>query len=82
MNEQVELKNYYGFCFRMLMPKRTRMCIYEQLFREGVMVARKDYRAPKHPELDTIQNLHVIKAMQVYCLDLNFTQLCRTCSIA
>nr|ABM55558.1 putative ribosomal protein S10 [Maconellicoccus hirsutus] len=48
----------------MLMPKKERMAIYEHLFKEGVMVAKKDFHAPKHPELDTIQNLHVIKAMQ------------------
>lgn len=29
------------------------------------MVAKKDYHAPKHPELETIPNLQVIKAMQV-----------------
>ncbi|GLV35659.1 Ribosomal protein S10b [Carabus blaptoides fortunei] len=28
------------------------------------MVAKKDYHAPKHPELETIPNLEVIKAMQ------------------
>jgi small subunit ribosomal protein S10e len=30
---------------------------------EGVMVAKKDYNAPKHLELD-VKNLHVIKACQ------------------
>lgn len=47
------------------MPKKERMAIYEHLFKEGVMVAKKDFHAPKHPELESIQNLHVIKAMQV-----------------
>lgn len=28
------------------------------------MVAKKDFHAPKHPELEQIPNLHVIKAMQ------------------
>lgn len=28
------------------------------------MVAKKDYHAPKHPELELIPNLQVIKAMQ------------------
>lgn len=32
-------------------------------FEEGVLVARKDYNAPKHEELD-VPNLEVIKAMQ------------------
>ncbi|CAG5107697.1 Similar to RpS10: 40S ribosomal protein S10 (Spodoptera frugiperda) [Cotesia congregata] len=48
----------------MLMPKKNRNAIYEHLFKEGVMVAKKDYHAPKHPELETIPNLEVIKAMQ------------------
>lgn len=47
------------------MPKKNRVAIYEYLFKEGVMVAKKDFHAPKHPELETIPNLQVIKAMQV-----------------
>lgn len=49
----------------MLMPKKNRVAIYEYLFKEGVMVAKKDFHAPKHPELESIPNLQVIKAMQV-----------------
>ncbi|KAJ9592051.1 hypothetical protein L9F63_001430 [Diploptera punctata] len=48
----------------MLMPKKNRVAIYEYLFKEGVMVAKKDFHAPKHPELENIPNLQVIKAMQ------------------
>ncbi|CAM1304557.1 RPS10 (predicted) [Pycnogonum litorale] len=48
----------------MLMPKKTRIAIYEHLFKEGVMVAKQDFHAPKHPELKNISNLHVIKALQ------------------
>lgn len=48
----------------MLMPKKNRVAIYEYLFKEGVMVAKKDYHAPKHPELEHIPNLQVIKALQ------------------
>lgn len=48
----------------MLMPKKNRVAIYEYLFKEGVMVAKKDFIA-KHPELENIPNLHVIKTMQV-----------------
>lgn len=51
------------------MPKKNRVAIYEYLFKEGVMVAKKDYHAPKHPELETIPNLQVIKAMQVIIHD-------------
>merc|ERR1739848_103802 len=49
--------------FRMLMPKKNQRAIYEHLFKEGVMVAKKDHHAPKHPELETVPNLQVIKAL-------------------
>merc|ERR1712186_162414 len=47
----------------MLMPKKNLVSIYEHLFREGVMVAKKDHHAPKHPELEAVPNLQVIKAL-------------------
>ena len=50
---------------RMLIPKKNRVAIYENLFKEGVMVAKKDFNLPGHPELENVPNLHVIKAMQV-----------------
>lgn len=46
------------------MPKKNRVAIYEYLFKEGVMVAKKDFIG-KHPELENIPNLQVIKTMQV-----------------
>merc|ERR1712122_465173 len=46
----------------MLMPKKNLVAIYEHLFKEGCMVAKKDTHAPKHPELD-VPNLHVMKAL-------------------
>lgn len=46
------------------MPKKNRVAIYEYLFKEGVLVAKKDFTAPKHPEID-VPNLHVIKALTV-----------------
>ena len=45
-------------------PKANRIAIYEYLFKEGVMVAERDLFLPKHPELQNIPNLHVIKALQ------------------
>ena len=48
----------------MLIPKKNRKEIYEHLFKEGVMVAEKDFNSPKHPEVD-VPNLQVIKSMQV-----------------
>ncbi|KAI0819276.1 Plectin/S10 domain-containing protein [Trametes gibbosa] len=47
----------------MIISKTNRRVIYESLFKEGVLVAKKDYNAPKHEELD-VPNLEVIKAMQ------------------
>ncbi|KAN0093320.1 Plectin/S10 domain containing protein [Tylopilus felleus] len=47
----------------MLISKKNRRIIYENLFKEGVLVAKKDFNAPKHEELD-VPNLEVIKAMQ------------------
>ncbi|CAG0884595.1 unnamed protein product [Cyprideis torosa] len=47
----------------MLMPKKNRHAIYEYLFKEGVLVAEKDFHLPKHPEIETVTNLQVIKAM-------------------
>ena len=46
----------------MLMPKKNRVQIFEYLFKEGVLVAKKDFSAPKHPDID-VPNLHVIKAL-------------------
>ncbi|KAF2664043.1 hypothetical protein BT63DRAFT_99506 [Microthyrium microscopicum] len=47
----------------MLMPKADRKKIHEYLFREGVLVAKKDYNLEAHPQIET-KNLFVIKAMQ------------------
>jgi len=48
----------------MIISKQNRRIIYENLFKEGVMVAKKDFNAPKHDDLETVPNLEVIKAMQ------------------
>uniref|UniRef100_A0A2K6SRE7 Small ribosomal subunit protein eS10 n=1 Tax=Saimiri boliviensis boliviensis TaxID=39432 RepID=A0A2K6SRE7_SAIBB len=50
----------------MLMPKKNWIAIYEQLFKEGVIVAKKDVHMPKYPELadKNVPNLDVMKAMQ------------------
>lgn len=41
-----------------LIPKADRKKIHEYLFREGVLVAKKDFNLPKHQEIDT-KNLYV-----------------------
>ncbi|XP_072250899.1 plectin isoform X14 [Leuresthes tenuis] len=48
----------------MLMPMRDLRAIYEVLFRDGVMVAKKDKRPQiKHPDVQDVSNLQVIRAM-------------------
>ena len=49
----------------MLIPKKSRIIIYEALFKHGVLTALKDFNAPKHSELENVRNLEVIKSMQV-----------------
>ncbi|CAG8443823.1 10280_t:CDS:2 [Ambispora gerdemannii] len=57
----------------MLIPKQNRKLIYESLFKEGVLVAKKDFNAPKHQDID-VPNLHVIKA----CQSLNSKEYVKT----
>ncbi|KPI43580.1 40S ribosomal protein S10-B [Cyphellophora attinorum] len=47
----------------MLIPKADRKAIHEYLFKEGVLVAKKDYNLAKHGDID-VKNLYVIKACQ------------------
>lgn len=48
----------------MLTPLDNLRAIYERLFRDGVMVAKKDKRPQtKHPEIPGVGNLQVIRAM-------------------
>ncbi|KAI0244518.1 hypothetical protein L0F63_000499, partial [Massospora cicadina] len=47
----------------MLIPQKNRKLIYENLFKEGVLVAAKDFIAPKHQDIP-VPNLQVIKALQ------------------
>uniref|UniRef100_A0A3Q3L8I6 Ribosomal protein S10 n=1 Tax=Mastacembelus armatus TaxID=205130 RepID=A0A3Q3L8I6_9TELE len=56
----------------MLMPKKNRIAIYELLFKEGVMVAKKDVHLAKHPELadKNVPNLHVMKHLD--CKKISF----------
>ncbi|CDZ97639.1 40s ribosomal protein s10 [Phaffia rhodozyma] len=48
----------------MLISKQNRRAIFENLFKEGVAVAAKDFNAATHPEIEGVSNLEVIKAMQ------------------
>merc|ERR1712184_139123 len=56
------------FCWSvsvMLIPTKDRVAITKLLFEEGVMVAKKDYNAAKHPHVPC-RNLYVIKLMQSF----------------
>ena len=52
----------------MFMPLKNRRMIFEYIFTEGVMVAKKDLNAKRHGDV-AVPNLHVIKTMQVLILD-------------
>merc|ERR1719440_1960001 len=49
----------------MLVPKKDRLTIYKYLFREGVMVAKKDCNKKSHDdeELKDVKNIYVIKLL-------------------
>jgi len=49
----------------MLIPKKARIAVYQYLFKEGVIVCKKDVNAPKHQEID-VPNLYVLKLMQSF----------------
>jgi len=49
----------------MLIPKKNRIAIYEYLFKEGVLVAKKDNNAPKHLSIEGVPNLQVVEALKV-----------------
>uniref|UniRef100_A0A6B2LPJ6 Plectin/eS10 N-terminal domain-containing protein n=1 Tax=Arcella intermedia TaxID=1963864 RepID=A0A6B2LPJ6_9EUKA len=46
----------------MLIPKKDRVAIYQQLFKDGVLVSKKDLRI-QHPEIK-VSNLYVINLMR------------------
>ncbi|KAJ1999576.1 hypothetical protein GGI04_004515 [Coemansia thaxteri] len=47
----------------MFIPTANRKLICKAIFKDGVLVAKKDYNAPRHAEVP-VRNLEVIKAMQ------------------
>ena len=49
----------------MFIPKSRTKLIYEYLFNEGVTVAKKDFNAKTHPNIDGVSNLEVIKTLKV-----------------
>merc|ERR1711975_32221 len=50
--------------FRMLVPKKDRLTVYKYLFKEGVMVAKKDCNKAKHDDEELpVKNIYVIKLL-------------------
>lgn len=47
-----------------LIPRKSRREIHEYLFREGVIVVKKDPKLMEHPELKGIPNLHVLMSLR------------------
>eukprot|EP01092_Planopodium_desertum_P014269 TRINITY_DN7137_c0_g4_i1.p1 TRINITY_DN7137_c0_g4~~TRINITY_DN7137_c0_g4_i1.p1 ORF type:complete len:199 (+),score=25.35 TRINITY_DN7137_c0_g4_i1:104-700(+) len=47
----------------MLIPKKDRITVFNYIFKEGVLVAKKDFYAPKHMVIN-VKNLYVIKLAQ------------------
>jgi small subunit ribosomal protein S10e len=47
----------------MIIPKANIKLIYQHLLAEGVLVVKKDARAPTHDTI-SVPNLHVMKALQ------------------
>lgn len=45
------------------MPKKNRIAIYSQIFKDGVCVVKKDPMLKKHGEID-VPNLHVMQTMK------------------
>ena len=50
----------------MLIPKKNRKLIYENLFKEGVLVAKKDFNLPAHPDIPGVPNLQVREGYMTY----------------
>merc|ERR1711881_406763 len=49
---------------KMLVPKKDRLTVYRYLFKEGVMVAKKDCNKAKHDDADLpVKNIYVIKLL-------------------
>merc|ERR1712130_59196 len=68
MGINAEYMGLFLFCWSvsvMLIPTKDRVAISKHLFEEGVMVAKKDYNAAKHPHVPC-RNLYVIKLMQSF----------------
>eukprot|EP01090_Pellita_catalonica_P022154 TRINITY_DN849_c0_g1_i2.p1 TRINITY_DN849_c0_g1~~TRINITY_DN849_c0_g1_i2.p1 ORF type:complete len:185 (+),score=35.90 TRINITY_DN849_c0_g1_i2:46-600(+) len=56
------IRDRYGVA-KMIIPKKARYAVYSYLFKEGVMVAKKDPSMKKHGDVD-VPNLYVIQLLK------------------
>lgn len=47
----------------MIIPKKNKILVYSYAFKEGVVVAPKDFYKPKHDDID-VPNIHVIHLLK------------------
>ncbi|CAM9374170.1 unnamed protein product [Pylaiella littoralis] len=48
----------------MFIQKKNRLAVYSYLFKEGVLVAKKDFFKAKHDEIEDVPNLEVLALMK------------------
>lgn len=48
----------------MFIPKANRIAVFSYLFREGVLVVKKDTVSPTHPHIEGATNLEVLNLMK------------------
>ena len=52
------------FFRRQFIQKKNRLAVYSYLFKEGVLVAKKDFFKPKHDKIEDVPNLEVLALMK------------------
>lgn len=48
----------------MFIPKSNRIAVFSYLFKEGVLVVKKDTRSPTHPQIEGATNLEILNLMK------------------
>ena len=48
----------------MFIPKENRIAVFSYLFKEGVLVVKKDNRLAEHPQIEGVPNLEVLMLMK------------------
>ncbi|EGC32898.1 hypothetical protein DICPUDRAFT_92515 [Dictyostelium purpureum] len=47
-------------------PTQNKLTIYRYLFQEGVLVAPKDFKLAKHPQIESVSNLDVLSTLRSF----------------